>query len=140
MPCLDAGFFIGRNYMLIFLEGEMVPNSFIEVKDSTSFFGELGITGKNPRTITPRFDGIFMKPSPYSTIADRRSYACLSDISSKVGSAPSRNGDFMNCRDFASNGLNLNYQIWGGKPGADPGEGALQGPPDVVQRTVFSTC
>ena len=140
MTCLDTGFFISRNNVLFFFEVTMVPHSFIEIKDSTCLYGKLGITGEYPGAIMPRLNGVFMKPSPYGAVANSRGYSRLTNISSKVGCRPTGYWHVMNCGNFASQSFNLNDQLWGEKPGADPGGCALQGRPGVAQKIVFATC
>ena len=140
MPCLDTGFFISGDDIFIFFEVNMIPYSFIQVKESTCLNGKLGITGEYPRAILPRLNGIFMKPSPYGAIANRCRYSRLADISSKIGRCPARQWHVMYCRNFTSQSFNLNNQFWGEKPGGDPSGLALRDRPGVAQKIAFATC
>jgi len=48
----------------------MFPDSFIQIQNSASLYGKLRVTRKDPGTVMPWFDGVFIKPSPYGAIAD----------------------------------------------------------------------
>ena len=51
--CLDAGLPIGRQDELVVLEVAAIPDSLIEVQDSSGFAGKLRVTRKNLGMITP---------------------------------------------------------------------------------------
>jgi len=63
-PGLNAGFFICRQNKLIRLQGLSCPDALVKVEDASRFEGKLGISRKDPTTMVPRSDGIFMEPAP----------------------------------------------------------------------------
>ena len=89
---LDTGFLIGREDEFVILEEATIPDSFIEVQDSSCFAGKLGITRKDPRPISPRPNRIFMEPAPYGAVADRGYETGLSDLPAQIGDTPARQG------------------------------------------------
>jgi hypothetical protein len=89
---LDAGFLISREDEFILLEGTTIPDSFIEVQDSSGFAIKLGITGENPRPISPRANRILMEPAPDGAIADCGNETGLPDLPTQIGDTPARQG------------------------------------------------
>ena len=89
---MDTGFFIGRKDELIILEEATIPDSFIEIQDSSGFAGKLGITRKDPRPIPPGANGIFMKPAPDGAVADGGNETGLPDLPAQIGHTPARQG------------------------------------------------
>jgi hypothetical protein len=140
IPSLDTGLFIcGQNKFVIF-EWTSIPNLLVKIEDLSSFQSELGIPGKDPGSMLPGPDGIFIEPSPYGATADGCDKAGLTDISGNLTCAPARQRNLMNGRKFTGDRFNLNDEIWGGKTGGDPVEDA---PPILryaAQRNVFATC
>lgn len=137
---LDAGLLIGRQHELVVPQGASIPDPSIKVKDAPGFFGELGIAGEDPRSMLPRSNRILMEPAPYGAIADGRHKATLPSLSGHIGRTPAGKRHLMGRRQLAGQGLNLNDQIRGEKPGGDRAGDALQGLEDVLQRSVFATC
>lgn len=89
---LDTGFLIGGEDEFVILEGATIPNSFIEVQDSSCFAGKQGITRKDPRPISPGANRIFMEPAPYGAVTDRGYETGLPDLPAQIGDTPSRQG------------------------------------------------
>lgn len=137
---LDAGFFIGRQNELVILKGMSLPNPFIEIQDSTGFFGTLRIARENPGTIAPRTNGILMKPSPNGAVTDCRGQSRSSNLPAQINNAPSGKGNLMGRGQFTGNRLNLNDDFPREKSGGVPDEVVLQAQGDVLQRNVFATC
>ncbi len=122
---LDAGLFIGRNDELVCLQGLALPDALVEVQQACGFGSELRVTGKNPTTVKPRSDGIFMQPAPKSAIADFGHQPGLTDLLVQLGEAPAGEWQAELAGQLAGQGLNLHDQFWGEKPGGDPGGAVL---------------
>lgn len=137
-PGLDAGLFVSRNDIFINLEGLAIPAARIQVQYSSSLDGKGGVTGKDPATMTPRTNGVFMEPPPDGVARDAGNQTGITNLAGYVGGVPVGNRDAMSGWQFASQGLNLNHQVWGKKPGDDPGGSALPIRPCDLQRSVFA--
>jgi hypothetical protein len=137
---LDACFFIGRQDVLIILKRMPVPYSFIEIQDSPGFLGKLRITRKYPGTITPRTDGILVKPSPYGAVAYCGCKSRSSNFPSQIGNTPPRKGRLMDRGQFTGKRLNLHDNLRGEKSGGVRDGGVPPVPGDVLQKNVFATC
>ena len=87
----------------------------------------------------PRTDGVLVKPSPDGGVAEGCRKTASADMGTEFGHAPTRKGLAAATGKFASDGLNLNDQFWGEKPGGGPGAGSLLDPPDVFRKNVFAT-
>lgn len=137
---LDTGLLIGRQHELIVLQGASIPQPSIKVQDAPGFFGEVRIAGEYPRAMLPRSNRILMEPAPYGALTYGRHKATLPSLPGYIGRTPAGKRHLMGRRQLASQGLNLNNQIWGEKPGDDRAGDALQGLEGVAQRSVFATC
>ena len=137
---LDTGFFICGQDKFVIFQRTSIPNLLIKIEDLSSFESELGITGKNPGSMLPGPDGIFIEPSPYGATADGCDKAGLTGISGNLICAPTRQSNLMNGRKFTGDCFNLNDQIWGGKTEGDPVEDAPPILRGAAQRNVFATC
>ena len=118
----------------------MVPHSLIQIQDFAGLYGKLRITRKDPATILPWLNGIFIEPAPYGAIAYFSYNTRLADIFTQIHSSPTGYWHIKGGRDFASQSFNLNDQLWGEKPGADPGASSLQARPGGIYGIVFATC
>ena len=137
---LDTGLFIcGQNKFVVF-QRTSIPDLLIKIEDLSSFETELGIPGKDPGSMLPGPDGIFIEPSPYGAATNGCNKAGLTGISGDLISAPARQGNLMNGRKFTGDRFNLDDQIWGEKTEVDPVEDAPPIPRAAVQRNVFATC
>ena len=137
---LETGFLIGRQHEFVVFEGLTFPHSFIEVQDASRFLGEVGITREDPRTVSPRADGILVEPSPHGAVADCGHEAALTSVSSQIGNAPARQGNLTGAGQLTCQSLDLYDEFWGENPGGGPALDALQGLRRFVQRTAFATC
>ena len=63
-PRLDAGLLVGGQDEVVVVKLLLVPNSFVKVENPAGFFSKLGIAGKNPATVVPGSNGIFVERSP----------------------------------------------------------------------------
>jgi len=140
IPSLDTGLFIcGQNKFVVF-ERTSLPTPLIKIEDLSSFESELGIPWKDPGSMLPGPDGIFIEPSPYGATADGCNKTALTGILCNLIGTPARQGNLMNGRKFTGNRFNLDDQIWGEKTEDGPVEGAPPILRGVVQRNVFATC
>lgn len=137
---LDTGLFIcGQNKLVVF-QRMSIANLLIKIEDLSSFESELGIPGKDPGSMLPGPDGVFIEPSPYRATTDGGDKAGLTGISSNLICAPARQGNLMNGRKFTGNRFNLDDQVWGEKTEGDPVEDAPPILRGAAQRNVFATC
>jgi hypothetical protein len=137
---LDTGLLIGRQHELVVFERLTVPHSFVKIQHAPRFLGEVGITREDPRTISPRANGILVEPSPHGAVADFGHKAAFASLPSQIGNAPAGQGYLTGGGQLTCQGLDLDDQLWGENPRGDPAVDALQGQRDFVQRTAFATC
>ena len=130
--CLNTGFLISRQNKLVLLEGSFLPHSFIKVQNTPGFYGKLRITGKYPRPMLPRTQGILIQPAPYRAVTNGCNNSRLANMPTQIRSAPSRNRHMMCCRQFTGKSLNLHDQFWGEKPEDVPVEVVPQDLRDVL--------
>jgi hypothetical protein len=137
-PGLNAGLFVSRDDVFVTLEGLAIPATRIQIQYSASLDGKGGITGKDPAAVTPRTNGILMEPPPDGAARDAGHQTGIANPAGYVQGVPVGNRDAMSGRQFASQSFNLNHQLWGEKPGDDPGGSARPVRPDALERSVFA--
>jgi hypothetical protein len=98
----------------------------IKIEDLSSFESELRIPGKDPGSMLPRSDGLFMEPSPYGATADGCNKAGLTGISGNLICTPARQGYLMNNRKFTGDRFNLDVRSGGKGPRATRSRTLLQ--------------
>lgn len=136
---LNAGLLVSGENKFIGFKGSALPNSLIEIEDATGFVGKLRIAGKNPTTMFPGLNGIFMEPAPNGAAANRSHQAGLLSIVGQIGSTPPRQGGALDSGQLTGDRFNLYHQIWGEKTGDARAAVVLRARPSVVQRNVFAT-
>lgn len=137
---LDAGLFIGGQNKFIVLEQLLFPNPFVQIEDTTGFCGELRIARKDPAAVLPGTNGILVQPAPHGAVADGGHQARPTHFPCHIGGTPSRKGQSVFFGQLTDQGLNLNDDLRGGKPGGDPGEGVLPVLANAARRNVYATC
>lgn len=137
-PGLNAGLFVSRDDVFVALEDLAIPATRIQIQYSASLDGEGGITWKDPAAVTPRTNGVFMEPAPDGAARDVGYQTGIANLTGYVRCVPVGNRDSMGSWQFASQSLNLNHQLWGEKPGGDPGENVLPARPGDLQRSVYA--
>ena len=140
LPSLDTRLFIRAQNKFVIFKLMSVPNLLVKIEDLSSLESELGIPRKDPGSMLPRPDGIFIEPSPYGATADCCYKTGLTCVSGNIGCTPARQRNLMNGRKFTGDRFNLHDEIWGGKTGGDPVEDAPPILRGVAQRNVFATC
>lgn len=137
---LNAGLFIGTKDKFVVFKLLPAPDPFIKIKNSAGFDREKRIPWKNPGSMLPGTDSIFIEPSPYRTVTDGCYNAALACVSCYLCSTPTRKGYLIGRWQFTSDSLDLNDQVWGKRRGDDPAADVLQVLVNVVQKNVFATC
>jgi hypothetical protein len=113
---LNAGLFIGGEYVIPRSQGLSLPGALIEIEDGASFLHEQRIARKNPGSIPPRTDGIFAEPAPNRRPADFRHPSLFEDFLPDVGEGEARQRQPQSMRQFTGESLYLNDD-GGGKSG-----------------------
>ena len=137
---LDAGFFIGRQDKVVVRQGASFPDVLVQIQDSPGFGGKVGVSREDPAAMLPGADRVFMKPSPYVTVAEGRDQARAASLSGDIRYAPARQRNLPCGRQLTGDGLDLNDEFWGKKPEADRTGGVLPNLQGAVRKTVFATC
>ena len=138
--CLDAGFLISGEDEFVIMKGPTVPDTFIKIQDAACFRGEFWIARKYPGAVLPRADRVRMKPTPDGAVADGGDQTRLANFSPQLADTPSRQWNAMSGGQLTGESLNLNDQLWGGKPGGARGGIAPQAPRGVPRKSAFATC
>jgi hypothetical protein len=124
---LNAGLLVGRQDEFIIFEAATVPDPFVKIENASRLFSKTRVSGEDPATMLPGSNCILVQPSPYRRTTDRCHASRLNDCGGKISPAPSGKGHGIGRWQFARKRLDLNYQVWGGKPGGGPGADAPQG-------------
>ena len=135
---LDAGLFVSGDDKFVTAERLAIPAARIQIQYSPGLGGKGRVTRKDPAAVTPRTNRVLMEPPPDGAARDTGNQTGMANLSGDVGGVPTGNGDAMSGGQFASQGLNLNYQFWGEKPGGDRGGSALPTRSGDLQRNVFA--
>ena len=114
---LDGGFLIGAHDELIRAEGLALPKALVEIEQTAGLGEKVGIAGKQPATMLPGPDGVFMEPAPDGGSADGSHQSRLTDLSGQILVAPAGEGNALTGRQLAGQGLNLNDDLWGKSSG-----------------------
>ena len=64
ISCLNAGFFVGTNYIIVISKWASFPYAIIKIQDTSCFLLKIRVPRKNPTAILPRLNSIFTQPSP----------------------------------------------------------------------------
>lgn len=135
---LNAGFFVRRNHELVLLQGLALPGPLVKIQQPSGFGGKVRIPGKDPTTMKPGANGIFMQPAPKSRVTDFGHQPGLTDLLGQFGQAPARQRQAQLFGQFASPSLNLHDHFWGEKPGGDPGGAVLPARLSAGKRTAYA--
>lgn len=60
-PSLDAGFLVDRQDELIILQRPSLPDSFVQIQDTSRLLGEIRVAWENPAAVLPRADRILVE-------------------------------------------------------------------------------
>lgn len=137
---LNAGLFVGGDHEFIGLQRLVTPAAGIQIEDAAGLDGKQGVARKDPTAVIPGPNGILMKPAPDRAVGDGGDQAGLTDLPSDVRSIPMRKRKPMGGGQFTGESLDLHHQFWGEKPGGDPDEEVLPGPPVGLRRNACATC
>ena len=132
---LDAGLFVGREHKFIVAQRLSLPLVFIEIQDPTGFERELRIPRKNPTTMLPRTNGIFMKPAPERRVTQLGDQATLANLAIEFVQTPAGEWGVMRGRQLAGQGFNLDDEFWGKRSGGDPVAGVLPSRPVAARKS-----
>jgi len=136
---LNAGFFIGAQNKVFFGKGLSIPEAMIQVQDAARLGCKLRVSRKDPRAVPPRADGVLVQPAPDGAVADGGHQAAILGIATQIRHAPTRQRLLMGAGQFTGQSFDLNDQLWGEKPGGDPGEAVLPGPPVASRKSACAT-
>lgn len=136
---LDAGFLVCGEDELIVGERFALPKPFIEVQESPGLGRKVGVVGEDPAAVGPRANGIFVQPAPHGAVADRRHQTRLPSLTGHVGPTESGERKVGAGGQLSRQGLNLNDDLWGKKPGGGRGELRLPGQPGASRRVACAT-
>ena len=132
---LNAGLLVGRNNEVILLQGGALPGAVIEVEETTSLEGEVGVAGGDPAAVLPRADGVLVEPAPDGGVADRGGDAVGAGRAAEVADAPAGQGAVVIRGRLAAEGADLHDNLRGEKPGGDRVGGVPRGRPGGVRRS-----
>ena len=137
---LNAGFFISTQNKVLVAKGLSIPEAMIKIQDATRLGCKQRVSRKDPRAVPPRADSVLVQPAPDGALADGGHYATTLGIAAQIRYAPTRQRLLMGAGQFTGQSFDLNDQLWGEKPGGDPGEAVLPGPPVASRKSACATC
>lgn len=137
---LNAGLFIGAQNKILFAKGLPIPEAMIQIQDAAGLGRKQRVSRKNPAAESPRTDRVLVEPAPDGALADGSHQPAPLGITAQIRYAPPRQGLLMSAGQFTGQRFDLNDQLWGEKPGADPGEAFHPGPPVAARRSACATC
>jgi len=137
---LNAGFFISRNDIVVSVQRNALPNTFIQIQNGTGLVSEVGIARENPRSIAPGAKSIATEPAPQGSAADLSDQALCHDMLTNFCNREPGQGKSQGVGKLAGQCLNLNDEAGGkSEPCARP-EVATQDQAGEPGRIVFATC
>lgn len=136
-PCLDARFLVGAQHELAGPQRLSVPPPGIQVEDPSPFLRKGGIARENPTPVLPRPDRVLAQPAPDGRAADCRHDARPLGLTRNVGAAQPGERHAELGGEFTGDRFNLNDDLWGEKPGDDPGAEVL---PSLAAHRERSVC
>jgi len=137
---LDTGLFIGTQNKVFVGKRLPVPEAMIQVQDTASLGRNQRVSRKNPAAVSPRTDSVLVQPAPDGALADGGHQSATLGITAQIRYAPTGQGLLMNAGKFTGQCFDANHQLWGEKPGADPGGAFHPGPPVAARRSACATC
>lgn len=137
---LNAGLLVRGDHKLVGFQGSIVPLAGIEVENPSGLGGEIRIAREDPTAVIPRANGVLVQPAPDGASGDGGDNAGLANMPRDIGRTPVREGKAKGGRQFTSERLDLDDELWGKKSGAAPDETAPANRPGAPQRSVCATC
>lgn len=137
---LNAGLFISTQNKILFAKGLFIPEPMIQVQDAASLGCKQGVSRKDPAAVSPRTDSVLVQPAPDGAVADGGQPAATLGITAQIRYAPTRQRLLISAGQFTGQCFDLNDQLWGEKPGADPGGAFLPAPPVAARKSACATC
>src|SRR5215203_3463986 len=119
---LDGGLLVGRDHVLVRLEGPSLPPSFVEVQHPPGFMPEVGVSREDPGAMVEGTDGIFGEPPPDGGPRDLSHEAPSDHLPGHLLGAPTTQGHSGGGRKLTGDGLHLHPYFWGKSSGACPNE------------------
>ena len=132
---LNARFLVGRDDKLIRPERAALVSPGIEIENAAGFHGKIGIAREDPGAMLPGPDGILVEPTPHGLVANRGDNATALRLAYDVGGAQVGEWQPVSRRQLTGERLDLDDDLWGEKPGDDPGGGAPRVQPSVQRRS-----
>jgi len=132
---LDAGFLVGAEHELVPAQAFALPLLGVQIENAPGLECEIRIAREDPGAVLPGPNGVLVQPAPHGGVTDARNDAALLRFAHDIGTTETRQRQPTRGRQFTGDGLDLHHQLWGGRPGGDPGVGALRVPVVVHERT-----
>lgn len=139
-PGLNAGLFIGAQNKVLCAKGLPIPEAMIQVQDAARLGCKQRVSRKDPAAVPPGADSVLVQPAPDGALTDGGHQAAALGITAQIRYAPTRQGLLMSAGQFTGQRFDLNDQLWGEKPGADPGGAFHPGPPVAARKSACATC
>ena len=114
---LDTGLLVSGKHELVWFQGNTFPLPGVEVEDAASLDEELRIPWEDPAPMLPGTDGVFVQPAPYRLATDSGYKTEPRRLSGDVRRAQTGQREAELGRKLTGEGLDLNHDLWGGKPG-----------------------
>lgn len=111
-----------------------LPLPTVQVEDEPRLRGEVQIAGKYPAAMLPGADGVFVEPPPHRLVTDGCDDGAALRLAHDVCGAQPSEGQTQRGGQLTGDGLNLDDDLRGGKPGVGPAVVALPGLLGVGER------
>jgi len=136
---LNGGLLVrGQNELVAFRRFSL-KDPLVEVEDAGGFGRKVRIARKNPAPVLPGFYRILGKPAPDGAVADGGRQSGLPDLPGHVGGAHPGEWNPQRSGQFTGDGLDVDDEFRGEKPGGGRGAAARPAPAGVARRTAFAT-
>ena len=117
-----------------------LPVTRIEVQDSGGLLGKQWVTRKDPAAPTPWAKGVLAQPPPDRRTGDFSYQTPVDHFAAQLGTTEARDRHPRFRRQSASQCLDLNDEIWGGKWEVVLPAARRPSPSDASRRSAFATC
>lgn len=132
---LNARFLVSRDDKVIRPERAPLVATGIEIENAAGLHGKLRVAREDPGAMLPWPDGILVEPTPHRLVADRGDKAAALSLAHDIGRAQPGEGQPARRGQLTGEGLDVDDELWGEKPGGGPGGGAPPGRPRVHRRS-----
>lgn len=113
--CLDTGFFIGTDHIVIRPQRDSLEYPEIQIQDARRSFRKERVSGKDPTPVIPGLDRVTMQVTPYGLNAYGKYNASIRCLFGDIGMTETGQGEPQLGGEFTGRGFDLHNALRGKK-------------------------